>query len=84
MTIFSALSALAAGTLFLVYGALMVAPAGPFHERKLTAGIVLLVLGGTGVASFGGAVAGALVGAVVGLVAGRGRPSCWDGCASAV
>ncbi|BFI13499.1 hypothetical protein MPTK1_4g18025 [Marchantia polymorpha subsp. ruderalis] len=43
--------------LFLLFGVFALVPAGPFEEREITLGIVLVVLGSTGAASIGGYIA---------------------------
>jgi hypothetical protein len=61
----------------IVLGVLMVVPAPPFEEhRKLAAGIVLIVLGGTGIAS----IAGAILGYCLGAAAGAGAGVCASAC----
>ncbi|CAM6083891.1 unnamed protein product [Calypogeia fissa] len=60
--------AMAGLVLFIIFGIFALVPAGPFDERHLTLGIVLVVLGATGVSSFGGYLACAVPGAAVGLV----------------
>jgi hypothetical protein len=42
----------------------MLVPAGPFDSRNMTGGIVLVVLGGTGIAALGGGVVGGGLGMV--------------------
>ncbi|KAL2629358.1 hypothetical protein R1flu_014044 [Riccia fluitans] len=39
---------------FILFGVLALVPAGPFDGKAMTLGIVLLVLGGTGIASHAG------------------------------
>lgn len=61
------LVAAAAWVVLLVFGILAFIPAGPFHERNLVAGIVIMVLEFTLVTLAGGFVVGGALGAFLGL-----------------
>ena len=75
--VFAYILGIAAMVVFIVLGVLMVVPAPPFEEhRKLTSGIVLIVLGGTGIAS----IAGAILGYCLGAAAGAGAGVCASAC----
>lgn len=65
-TIWSSLLATAATVILLVFGILALVPGGPFDSRHLTAGIVMVVLAGTGVAGLAGAAIGFGFGAALG------------------
>ncbi|KAG6556091.1 hypothetical protein Mapa_002032 [Marchantia paleacea] len=53
--------------LFLLFGVFALVPAGPFEERDKTLGIVLVVLGATGISTLGGYLALGIPCAGVGL-----------------
>lgn len=59
--------AVAAWVVLLVFGILAFIPAGPFHERNLVAGIVIMTLEFTAVTLAGGFIVGGAVGGFLGL-----------------
>jgi glutamate synthase domain-containing protein 3 len=61
---FAVFFATATSAAFIILGVLMLVPSVAFGN--MTGGIVFVVLGGTGVAAFGGGVVGGLFGAALG------------------
>lgn len=67
---------LASFVLFILFGVFALVPAGPFDDRNKTLGVILVVLGATGVASLGGYLACAVPGAVAGLIIDKSIDRC--------
>jgi hypothetical protein len=69
--------AMAGCVLFILFGVFaLVVPAGPFNDREKTLGIVLVVLGATGVSTLGGYLACAVPGATVGYMIDKSVDCC--------